>query len=90
MRCFSIQQNKIEMGIDITWDGVNSMGIKIGTDHIVEFSGFLQNYIIEKQKDKVKRVSFQKNQNKYYLIKETDPDHERVLILIREELSKFK
>jgi DNA helicase-2/ATP-dependent DNA helicase PcrA len=86
MRCYTIQQNNSEPGIYITWNGNHTAGIEIGSNLLVEASGLLYENIIENQINKIDRISIQKKQDNWFLVKEQNKDQEEILIFIREKL----
>ena len=53
MRCYTIQQNNSEPGIYITWNGNQTIGIKIGSNLLIEASGLLFENIIENKINKI-------------------------------------
>ena len=86
MRCYTIQQNNSEPGIYIIWNGNQTIGIKIGSNLLIEASGLLFENIIENQINKIDRISIQKKQDNWFLVKEQNKDQEEILIFIREKL----
>jgi DNA helicase-2/ATP-dependent DNA helicase PcrA len=86
MRCYTIQQNNSEPGIYIIWNGNQTVGIKIGSNLLIEATGLLFENIIENKINKIDRISIQRKQDNWFLVKEQSKDQEEILIFVREKL----